>query len=216
MGLKFAYVTGCVATIYGTVIFLALLGVKDAVIMYPAGFFLAFLLVMLLKLKFKGREEEAKKTIFYLGWIFLSLSIVFLFGPGFIILGRQITSVPQTQTQYKESAEWISVKSPDERLAVSLPGPIGFPGEGVNEYDSGWTYRAFEQQGNVFYIVTVIKPEILREIANRENIDLQSSDPIAIQARLKQLQELVVTGQGMQNVSSSLLTKINDKDAIRF
>lgn len=214
MGLQFAYVTGCIATIYGSVVILALLGVKNSAIMYGTGILLAVLLVVLLKKKFSGREEEAKKTIAYFGWIFLFLSVVFLFGPGLIILARQTASAPQTQ--YKESSDWITVKSPDERLTASLPGPIGFPGEGVNEYDTGWTYRALEQQGNVFYIVTVLKPEIFREVAARENIDLVSSDQNAVHSRLAKLKELVVSGQGMQNVSSGLFTTINGKDAIRF
>lgn len=83
--LRFAYITGCVATTYGTVVVLVLLGMKKPIVIYPIGFFLAYLLVHNLSEWFKGKEEENKGIILMLSIIFLVIGLLFAIGPALII-----------------------------------------------------------------------------------------------------------------------------------
>lgn len=83
--LRFAYITGAIMAIYVTVVVLIMLGVRQPIIVYPIGFFVAYLLIQNLKERFKGKENEKGKTILLLAITFLIVTILFAVGPAFII-----------------------------------------------------------------------------------------------------------------------------------
>lgn len=71
--------------IYVSVSILVLLGMKQPIIVYPLGFFAAYIVVFNLKERFKGKEEESAKTILLLAFTFSLVAILFAVGPALII-----------------------------------------------------------------------------------------------------------------------------------